>query len=75
MIISTYPIDMNGYLSYLALHGPQGLVIFDHPADYERFGELDGRAGGSAQISRPWVRNASPVGGGGSGWAAVRVTP
>jgi hypothetical protein len=50
-------------------------VIFDHPANYERFGELDGRAGGWAQISRPWVRNASPVGGGGSGWAAVRVTP
>ena len=52
---------------YLALYGPQGLVIFDHPADYERFRNWTAaRVVGAAQP--PMGRNASRVGGGGSGW-------
>jgi hypothetical protein len=55
------------------MYGSQGLVIFDHPADYERFGI--GRPCGWAQISRFWSQRRP------GGWwrvrlgAAVRVTP
>jgi hypothetical protein len=86
VIISAYPIGMNDYLSYyLALRGPQGLVIFDHPSDHERFrnwtavrvaGRRSAAHGPQRQPGgRPWA--ATPAGWvvAGPAGAAVRVTP